>query len=56
MQVLEHQHPKGYRAPSGESATGLLKLLTDRGIQYSSSWRDDIRPYRHVLPHGPRAD
>ncbi|WP_201274142.1 polysaccharide deacetylase family protein [Microvirga brassicacearum] len=45
--------PKGYRAPSGESSTGLLQLLTDRGIQYSSSWRDDIRPYRHVLPNGP---
>lgn len=45
--------PVGYRAPSGESFTGLLQLLRDRGIRYSSSWRDDIRPYRHVLPDGP---
>lgn len=45
--------PIGYRAPSGESFTELLTLLRDRGIRYSSSWRDDIRPYRHVLPDGP---
>jgi peptidoglycan/xylan/chitin deacetylase (PgdA/CDA1 family) len=45
--------PVGYRAPSGESFTELLALLRDRGIRYSSSWRDDIRPYRHVLPDGP---
>ncbi|QRM28824.1 polysaccharide deacetylase [Microvirga sp. VF16] len=45
--------PIGYRAPSGESFTELLALLRDRGIRYSSSWRDDIRPYRHVLPDGP---
>jgi peptidoglycan/xylan/chitin deacetylase (PgdA/CDA1 family) len=45
--------PIGYRAPSGESFMELLALLRDRGIRYSSSWRDDIRPYRHVLPTGP---
>lgn len=45
--------PVGYRAPSGESFIELLELLRDRGIRYSSSWRDDIRPYRHVLPSGP---
>jgi peptidoglycan/xylan/chitin deacetylase (PgdA/CDA1 family) len=45
--------PLGYRAPSGESFTALLQLLRDRGIRYSSSWRDDIRPYRHTLPDGP---
>lgn len=45
--------PVGYRAPSGENFTELLALLRDRGIRYSSSWRDDIRPYRHVLPDGP---
>ncbi|MBZ6075718.1 polysaccharide deacetylase family protein [Microvirga puerhi] len=44
--------PKGYRAPGGESYTEFLELLADRGFQYSSSWRDDIRPYRHVLPRG----
>jgi len=44
--------PVGYRAPSGENHDGLLKHLRDRGILYSSSWRDDIRPYRHVLRDG----
>jgi len=45
--------PVGYRAPSGESCVALLKMLRERGIRYSSSWRDDIRPYRHLLPDGP---
>jgi peptidoglycan/xylan/chitin deacetylase (PgdA/CDA1 family) len=44
--------PVGYRAPSGESCVELLQMLRDRGIRYSSSWRDDIRPYRHKLPDG----
>ena len=44
--------PVGYRAPSGENYDGLLKHLRDRGILYSSSWRDDIRPYRHRLRDG----
>jgi len=44
--------PTGYRAPWGESTIELLELLQNRGIRYSSSWRDDIRPYRHVLPSG----
>jgi len=41
--------PKGYRAPSGESCEELRAHLWKRGLLYSSSWRDDIRPYRHVL-------
>ena len=44
--------PKGYRAPSGESCEALRILLKARGFQYSSSWRDDVRPYRHVLEDG----
>jgi len=44
--------PVGYRAPSGENYDCLLKHLRDRGIIYSSSWRDDIRPYRHRLRDG----
>ena len=44
--------PVGYRAPSGENYDRLLKHLRDRGILYSSSWRDDIRPYRHRLRDG----
>lgn len=44
--------PKGYRAPSGESCEELRVLLKERGLVYSSSWRDDVRPYRHVLADG----
>ncbi|MBP0575145.1 hypothetical protein J8J27_30980, partial [Mycobacterium tuberculosis] len=29
-----------------------LAYLTEVGIRYSSSFRDDIRPYRHVLFDG----
>lgn len=42
--------PVGYRAPSGENFTELLSYLAEKGIRYSSSFRDDIRPYRHILP------
>ena len=44
--------PTGYRAPLGENYDALLKHLRDRGVLYSSSWRDDIRPYRHRLRDG----
>jgi peptidoglycan/xylan/chitin deacetylase (PgdA/CDA1 family) len=41
--------PKGYRAPSGEFCEELRVLLKDRGLLYTSSFRDDVRPYRHLL-------
>ena len=44
--------PVGYRAPYGESCEELRVLLRQRGLVYSSSWRDDVRPYRHVLADG----
>ena len=44
--------PVGYRAPSGENYDELLGHLRKRGILYSSSFRDDIRPYRHRLRDG----
>ena len=44
--------PVGYRAPSGENYDQLLGYLAERGIVYSSSFRDDIRPYRHRLRSG----
>jgi peptidoglycan/xylan/chitin deacetylase (PgdA/CDA1 family) len=44
--------PVGYRAPSGENHDALLAYLRERGILYSSSFRDDIRPYRHRLRDG----
>lgn len=44
--------PVGYRAPSGENFPELLAYLTEVGIRYSSSFRDDVRPYRHVLADG----
>lgn len=46
--------PVGYRAPSGENYDQLLGYLRDRGIIYSSSFRDDIKPYRHKLRDGSR--
>jgi peptidoglycan/xylan/chitin deacetylase (PgdA/CDA1 family) len=45
--------PVGYRAPWGETCPEQMELLKSRGIRYSSSFRDDIRPYRHVLESGP---
>ena len=44
--------PVGYRAPVGESCEELRATLARRGIIYSSSWRDDVRPYRQVLADG----
>jgi peptidoglycan-N-acetylglucosamine deacetylase len=44
--------PVGYRAPGGESCEELRVLLKQRGLVYSSSWRDDVRPYRHLLDDG----
>jgi peptidoglycan/xylan/chitin deacetylase (PgdA/CDA1 family) len=44
--------PVGYRAPSGENFPELLAYLSAVGIRYSSSFRDDVRPYRHVLADG----
>ena len=44
--------PTGYRAPSGEFCEALRVLLKDRGLVYTSSFRDDVRPYRHLLADG----
>jgi peptidoglycan/xylan/chitin deacetylase (PgdA/CDA1 family) len=44
--------PRGYRAPFGESCEELRVLLKQNGILYSSSWRDDVRPYRQILADG----
>jgi peptidoglycan/xylan/chitin deacetylase (PgdA/CDA1 family) len=44
--------PVGYRAPVGESCEELRAGLKSRGILYSSSWRDDVRPYRQILDDG----
>jgi peptidoglycan/xylan/chitin deacetylase (PgdA/CDA1 family) len=44
--------PKGYRAPSGEFCEELRASLVRHGILYSSSFRDDVRPYRHRLADG----
>lgn len=44
--------PVGYRAPSGENFPELLAHLQQSGIRYSSSFRDDVRPYRHRLADG----
>lgn len=44
--------PTGYRAPYGEFTEGLRQILVKHGIVYTSSFRDDVRPYRHVLRDG----
>ena len=44
--------PTGYRAPAGENCGVFLAYMQERGITYSSSWRDDVMPYRHVLDGG----
>ena len=44
--------PVGYRAPYGESCEQLRTSLVRRGFLYSSSWRDDVRPYRQLLADG----
>jgi len=44
--------PIGYRAPFGEFTEELRVALVRHGIVYSSSFRDDVRPYRHRLADG----
>ncbi|UIJ93055.1 polysaccharide deacetylase (plasmid) [Sinorhizobium meliloti] len=44
--------PVGYRAPSGENFPELIAYLAKSGIRYSSSFRDDILPYRHASANG----
>lgn len=55
LEVLKRRfglRPTGYRAPFGESCEQLRASLVQRGFLYSSSWRDDVRPYRQVLANG----
>lgn len=57
LEILERRLgviPIGYRAPSGENFGVYLEHLQEKGIRYSSSWRDDVFPYRHVLESGAR--
>jgi peptidoglycan-N-acetylglucosamine deacetylase len=44
--------PTGYRAPYGEFTEELRIALVRHGIVYTSSFRDDVRPYRHRLADG----
>ena len=44
--------PIGYRAPYGEFTEELRAALVRHGIVYTSSFRDDVRPYRHRLADG----
>jgi peptidoglycan/xylan/chitin deacetylase (PgdA/CDA1 family) len=37
----------GYRSPSWEVTPHTLRLLAEHGFGYSSSFMDDIKPYRH---------
>ena len=51
LQALEKVgiRPKGYRPPDGVSCEQSLRLLTERGFLYNSSYKDDFVPYRHKL-------
>jgi peptidoglycan/xylan/chitin deacetylase (PgdA/CDA1 family) len=44
--------PTGYRAPVGEFTEQQRISLKRHGIVYTSSFRDDVRPYRHRLADG----
>jgi peptidoglycan/xylan/chitin deacetylase (PgdA/CDA1 family) len=44
--------PVGYRAPGGEFCEAQRAALVRHGLAYSSSFRDDVRPYRHRLRDG----
>jgi peptidoglycan/xylan/chitin deacetylase (PgdA/CDA1 family) len=44
--------PVGYRAPGGEFCEAQRAALVRHGLVYSSSFRDDVRPYRHRLRDG----
>ncbi|TWF52291.1 polysaccharide deacetylase family protein [Neorhizobium alkalisoli] len=48
LQKVLGVRPIGYRAPSGENFPELLGYLAKSGMRYSSSFRDDILPYRHA--------
>ena len=39
--------PVGFRAPFGHWAPGFTQHLREAGIEWSSSWRGDDRPYFH---------
>ena len=41
--------PVGFRAPFGNWAPGFTQHLREAGIEWSSSWRGDDRPYFHPI-------
>ena len=45
--------PVGFRAPFGNWAPGFTQCLREAGIEWSSSWRGDDRPYFHAGASGP---
>ena len=44
--------PVGYRAPGGEVCEAQRIALVRHNLTYASSFRDDVRPYRHRLASG----
>lgn len=44
--------PRGYRCPAGETTDRLLPLLMKYGLEYDSSYMDDVFPYVHRMPDG----
>jgi peptidoglycan/xylan/chitin deacetylase (PgdA/CDA1 family) len=41
------ESPVGFRAPFGNWSPGFTQHLREAGIEWSSSWRGDYRPYFH---------
>lgn len=39
--------PRGYRSPAWEFSPNTVEMLAAHGLDYSSNFMDDIRPYRH---------
>lgn len=52
LESITGLRPRGYRAPDGVSCEQSLRLLTEQGIIYSSTFKDDFVPYRHRLADG----
>lgn len=52
LERITGMRPRGYRAPDGVSCEQSLRLLTEQGLIYSSTFKDDFVPYRHQLADG----
>lgn len=47
LEAASGQRPRGFRTPAGQWAPGLARMLAEKGMVWSSSWRGDDLPYFH---------